>query len=89
MEEKLSETREQFIELKTMFNMSQTSNADEHTRIFAKLELLSSKIDNLNIKEVRREVSWKTLCKIGATSVTIITVGIALVDLIPKLIGVC
>jgi hypothetical protein len=87
MEEKLSETREQFIELKTMFNMSQTSNADEHTRIFAKLEILSDKIDKLNIKEVKREISWRTLCKIGATSITVITVGIALVDFIPKLLG--
>ena len=89
MEEKLSETREQFVELKTMVTMSLSTNAEEHTRIFSKLELLSNKIDNLNIKEVKREVSWKTLCKIGVTSVTIITLGITLVDIIPRLIGAC
>jgi hypothetical protein len=89
MEEKLSETREQLVELKTMFNMSQTSNADEHTRIFAKLEVLGNKIDVLSKKEYAREISWKTLIKIGVTTSAIIGFAISLIELLPKLLGVC
>jgi tetrahydromethanopterin S-methyltransferase subunit B len=94
MEEKLSDTREQMIRIEGVVNAIHTEVVeikedqkelkshvnDENQKMDLRIRCLE---DNYKVKEV----TWRTLAKIGSTAVTIITVGIALWEFIPMLFG--
>lgn len=89
MEGKLSETREQLVRLETKVDLVLSQNSDEHTRIFAKLQSFSDRVEALEDANLTKEVSWRTLAKIGSVALAVITFGITLYEFLPKILGVC
>lgn len=85
MEQKLSDTREDMIRLEGKIDViieKISSTVEDITEIKMRCKDEDKRICKLESKQRDREISWKTLAKMGITSVTVITILIAIADLL-------
>lgn len=82
MEDKLYDTRESLARLEEQVSSLSKDNTKEHQEIKEMFKTICCRLDVVERANINREISWKTLTKIGATGLTLFSLAVTVLKLV-------